>query len=116
MPEPASTAFRRWPMRSGCRSMSASSEIDAVKASGPGHEGLAHTLADAGLLPMYGMPTRVRNLYLGSRSRPGAPGSWIWSAVDRDLDIAIFEFAPGAVLTKDKQEHLCVGVTGALRD
>jgi DEAD/DEAH box helicase domain-containing protein len=39
-----------------------------------------------------------------------------WRTVDRDLDIAVFEFAPGAVLTKDKQEHLCVGFTGALPD
>src|SRR5690606_38658903 len=35
-----------------------------------GQDGLAHTLAEAALLPMYGMPTRVRNLYLGTRSDP----------------------------------------------
>src|SRR5262249_23266928 len=91
-------------------------EIDKVSSSGVRQEGLAHTLAEAGLLPMYGMPTRVRNLYLGDASRPEGQFWRTWRTVDRDLDLSVFEFAPGAVLTKDKQEHLCVGFTGALLD
>jgi hypothetical protein len=91
-------------------------EIDAAQSAGVRQEGLAHTLAEAGLLPMYGMPTRVRNLYLGDASRPEGQFWRTWRTVDRDLDLAVFEFAPGAVLTKDKQEHLCVGFTGALLD
>ena len=39
-----------------------------------------------------------------------------WEKIDRDLDIAIHEFAPGAVLLKDKLEHLCVGFSGILPD
>ena len=91
-------------------------EIDAVSAGDVRQEGLAHTLAEAGLLPMYGMPTRARNLYLGDA--PSIEGQYrrTWRNIDRDLDVAVFEFAPGAVLTKDKQEHLCVGFTGALPD
>jgi DEAD/DEAH box helicase domain-containing protein len=91
-------------------------EIDRVRSSGVRQEGLAHTLAEAGLLPMYGMPTRVRNLYLGDAPRPEDKAWWTWRTVDRDLDLAVFEFAPGSVLTKDKQEHLCVGFTGSLPD
>jgi DEAD/DEAH box helicase domain-containing protein len=91
-------------------------EIDNVHMSGVRQEGLAHTLAEAGLLPMYGMPTRVRNLYLGDAARPDGQFWRTWRTVDRDLDMAVFEFAPGSVLTKDKQEHLCTGFTGPLRD
>jgi len=70
--------------------------------------GLAHSLAEVGLLPMYGMPTRVRDLYLQIRSEDRQP---VLSKIDRDLDLAIYEFAPGAKVTKDKHEHLCVGFT-----
>lgn len=71
-------------------------------------QGLAHSLAEVGLLPMYGMPTRVRDLYLQIRSEEGRPAL---SKIDRDLDLAIYEFAPGSKVTKDKHEHLCVGFT-----
>lgn len=91
-------------------------EIDSTYAAGVKQPGLAHTLAEAGLLPMYGMPTRVRNLYLGDAPRPEGNFWRTWRTVDRDLDLAVFEFAPGSVLTKDKQEHLCVGFTGPLAD
>lgn len=70
--------------------------------------GLAHTLAERGLLPMYGMPTRVRNLYLRLHGRQGRDE---WSVVDRDVDLAIYEFAPGSAVVIDKREHLCVGMT-----
>lgn len=75
--------------------------------------GLAHAMAEAGLLPMFGMPTRVRDLYLGIE-RAG-DGRWEWETMDRDLDIAVHEFAPGSVLVKDKLQHRCVGFTGPLR-
>ncbi|HEX5701007.1 MAG TPA: hypothetical protein VFX77_10180, partial [Rubrobacter sp.] len=35
----------------------------------------------------------------------------VLSKIDRDLDLAIYEFAPGAKVTKDKHEHLCIGFT-----
>ncbi|MCC7071753.1 MAG: DEAD/DEAH box helicase [Deltaproteobacteria bacterium] len=85
-------------------------------------ENLAHWLAEAGALPMYGMPTRVRNLYTGLRNHRLTTAKdnrkfWEgaeWSIVDRDADLAVFEFAPGAIVTKDKLEHRCVGFTGSL--
>lgn len=76
--------------------------------------GLAHSLAEQGSLPMYGMPTRVRNLYTGVKSSTGRKRLMEWNTIDRDLDLAIYEFAPGSVIVKDKEEHLCVGFTGAL--
>jgi DEAD/DEAH box helicase domain-containing protein len=73
-------------------------------------------LAEAGLLPMFGMPTRVRNLYLGSVLDDEDETQRSWSTIDRDLDLAIFEFAPGAVIVKDKQQHRCIGFTGPLEN
>ncbi len=89
-------------------------EIASVPNTGVRQEGLAHTLAEAGLLPMYGMPTRVRDLYLGDERLADESFQRTWKTIDRDLDVAVFEFAPGSVLVKDKQEHLCVGFTGPL--
>lgn len=76
--------------------------------------GLAHALAEWGLLPMYGMPTRVRNLYLGLEKDSSHREHW--RTIDRDLDLAIYEFAPGATLVADKREYLAVGFTPALTD
>jgi hypothetical protein len=77
---------------------------------------LAHSLAEQGTLPMYGMPTRVRNLYTGHRATPDRPGEHKWSTIDRDLDIAVYEFAPGSLIVKDKKAHTCVGFTGPVLD
>lgn len=76
-------------------------------------DGLAHALAERGWLPMYGMPTRVRELYLDLHWNPEAKRKE-WSKVDRDLDLAIYEFAPGASVVIDKREHLSVGFTPEL--
>ena len=78
-------------------------------------QGLAQFLAERGLLPMYGMPTRVKQLYLGVRAESDENNpDYSWSTMDRDIDTAVFEFAPGAVLTKDKQRHRVVGFSGTL--
>ncbi|EKS5410101.1 DEAD/DEAH box helicase [Salmonella enterica] len=76
--------------------------------------GLARFLAEHGKLPMYGMPTRVRNLYLGLRETKGLnnQAEYEWSTMDRDLDLAVFEYAPGSVLIKDKKKHEVIGFTG----
>lgn len=70
--------------------------------------GLANTFAELGLFPMFGMPTRVRNLYLDLHVKDFRAEA---RTIDRDLDLAIYEFAPGAKVVKDKYEHLCVGFT-----
>ena len=91
-------------------------DIDTVGGSGIREQGLAHTLAEAGLLPMYGMPTRVRNLYCNYRRKDEDKSKGGWETIDRDLDVAIYEFAPGSVLVKDKLQHRCIGFTGPLLD
>jgi|GEM_PF-365562 len=77
------------------------------------HGSLAHDLAELGDLPMFGMPTRVRDMYLRLRSRGGRQE---WSKVDRDLDLAIYEFAPGSTMVIDKAEYLSIGFTPALSE
>jgi hypothetical protein len=74
------------------------------------NRGLGIDLADGGLLPLYGMPTRARTLYTGFdyKSESG------WREIDRDLETAIYEFAPGSSLIKDKLKHNAVGFTGRL--
>jgi DEAD/DEAH box helicase domain-containing protein len=74
--------------------------------------GVANALAEGGLLPMYGMPTRVRPLYLGLR--PTGVDEYEWDTTDRDSDLAIYEFAPGASLVRDKRVHTAVGLTSSL--
>lgn len=70
---------------------------------------LAQKLAEGGLLPMFGMPTSVRNLYHGGKREEDASYSSL--SIDRDQGLAIFEFAPGAQKTKDKAIHTCIGFT-----
>lgn len=88
------------------------SEIYALResVSDVQKRGIAHSLAEAGFFPMFGMPTRVRDLYLGHRRTK--ENSSEWSTIDRDIDLAVYEHAPGSVMLKDKQQHLCVGFTG----
>ena len=70
--------------------------------------GLAERLAEGGILPMYGMPSRSRLLY------HQLPSHGKESAVDRDLELAVTEFAPGAQKTKDKAVHTAIGFTAPL--
>ena len=57
--------------------------------------GLAERLAEGGVLPMFGMPSRVRNLV--HELPPPDADDPSPKAVDRDLDLAIVEFAPKAI-------------------
>jgi len=65
---------------------------------------IAETLAEAGILPMYGMPTRVRDLYTGMSIKSGEVYS-----VSRDIEMAITSFAPGSQVTKDKKVVTAIG-------
>lgn len=72
-------------------------------------EALSERLAHAGLLPMFGFPTDVRMLYTemprGANPWPPQRGN-----IDRDLFIAISQFAPGSQTVKDKTIHNACGV------
>jgi DEAD/DEAH box helicase domain-containing protein len=72
-------------------------------------EALSERLANAGMLPMFGFPTRVRLLYTEwpHSSDPWPPERGV---IDRDLDIAISQFAPGSQTVMDKAVHNACGV------
>ncbi len=85
-------------------------DIDRI-ASAPQllQEELSERLANQGLCPMFGFPTRTRYLFYreptNARNWPPDDG-----VIDRDLDIAISQFAPGSELIKDKAVYTSVGV------
>lgn len=68
---------------------------------------LSELLANAGVLPMFGFPSRVRVLYGGrARKRQELEGR---AVTDRALDMAISSFAPGAQVVKEGVLHTAVG-------
>jgi len=75
--------------------------------------GLAEALAEIGLFPMFGMPTRVRNLHTRLVYMPDEQ-QIVARTIDRDLEVAIQEFAPGHELVEDKRVHRAIGFTGDL--
>lgn len=68
-------------------------------------EELSHRLAVAGVLPMFGFPTQVRSLFHDKRKRRAED----MVISDRPLDHAIWAFAPGAEIPKDKQLFTACG-------
>ncbi|QCR22348.1 DEAD/DEAH box helicase [Pontibacter sp. SGAir0037] len=66
---------------------------------------ISEKFAEGGILPMFGMPTTVRNLYHGINKRLEP------LSIDRAQAMAIYEFAPGAQKTKDKAIHQVIGFT-----
>jgi DEAD/DEAH box helicase domain-containing protein len=69
------------------------------------HAYLSERPAYAGLLPMFGFPTQVRLLYQ-EHPRKLPPEQ----RIDRDLALAISQFAPGGQTIKDKKILTAVGV------
>ena len=62
----------------------------------------AHRLAEAGILPMFGMPTTVRQLYFEApKDKKRDPRT-----LDRPADQAVADFAPGSERTWDKRTLL----------
>ena len=70
-------------------------------------DGLAEQLAEGAVLPMFGMPSRTRLLYHRLEGNKEY-------TIDRDLEMAISEFAPGAQKTKDKVVYTSIGFTPQL--
>ena len=68
---------------------------------------LSELLANAGILPMFGFPTRVRQLYRGQPRHREQLEEFV--VADRSLDMAIAAFAPGAEVIRDGQVHTVVG-------
>jgi DEAD/DEAH box helicase domain-containing protein len=84
-------------------------EIDGVAAqeSGSTETELSEALARNGVLPMFGFPTRVRNLWSSPVRTRAAMDNDVVS--DRPLDLAISSFAPGAQVVKDGLVHKAAG-------
>lgn len=81
---------------------------DIANSSAYTQDFLSERLANAGLLPMFGFPTRVRNLYLKD---PVLQGKLPYEdVVSRDIDMAINSFAPGHEIVKDKKVYKSIGV------
>lgn len=85
--------------------------VQVMNSNTPG-ENTADKLAQGGVLPMFGMPTAVRNLQLGARRN--RQSQWDKPVIDRPLDMAIYEFAPGSQKLKDKFYHQAIGFTSTL--
>ena len=69
---------------------------------------LSALLAALGTLPMFGFPTRVRQLY-GGTPRGTASSLDSLSISERPLDLAISMFAPGAQVVRDGSLHTVAG-------
>ena len=76
-------------------------------------KGLAEALAEHGKFPMYGMPTRTRVLLTRPIDAGNERGAK-FAEMDRDLDVAIQEFAPGKYLIQDKRRYYTAGYAGSL--
>jgi DEAD/DEAH box helicase domain-containing protein len=68
---------------------------------------LSERLANSGVLPMFGFPTRVRSLF---HKRPTGAKWPPEEIVDRPLDMAISQFAPGSETVKEGMVHTSIGV------
>ncbi len=86
----------------------------AVSNQAMSARGVAERLAESALLPMFGMPSRSRSLYHGMPIKGGLPDLDEGPSIDRDIDLAVTEFAPGSQKTKDKAVHTSVGFTRPL--
>lgn len=82
--------------------------IDQKREQWASEEGeLSELLATAGTLPMFGFPTRARNLYDRSvRTRRALENA---AVADRPLDMAVSAFSPGAQVVRDGLLHTAVG-------
>lgn len=68
---------------------------------------LSELLANAGVLPMFGFPTRVRPLHSGVPRTAQQLDEMTVS--DRALDMAVSSFAPGASVVRDGSVHVPIG-------
>ncbi|VTT98805.1 dead deah box helicase : Helicase OS=Mesorhizobium alhagi CCNWXJ12-2 GN=MAXJ12_25728 PE=4 SV=1: DEAD: Helicase_C: DUF1998 [Gemmataceae bacterium] len=80
---------------------------DAIVNQSLSDDSLSKRLANAGVLPMFGFPTRVRLLHHATPNAADWPPE---DKIDRQLDIAISQFAPGSETVKEGVVFTSVGV------
>lgn len=85
-------------------------DIDSIvpQASSPS-SGLAQHLAESGLLPLYGLPSDVREFYHGVKQDHN--NNYTLQSIDRSSQMAITEFAPYSIKVKDKGSFMVEGLT-----
>ncbi len=73
----------------------------------------AQAIAEGGLLPLYGLPTTIRNLYHSCKLERKEHVTYevYTGIINRPLEQSITEFAPGAIKTKDSAEYQSAGLT-----
>jgi len=79
----------------------------AVNNASYAYPELSERLANTGLLPMFGFPTRIRVLYY--RKPVSLRDDGFAQVADRSIDLAVSSFAPGSEVLRDKQVHTAVG-------
>ena len=89
-----------------CRKELTAKITDVVKSHRYIQDELSERLATAGILPMFGFPTRSRSLFEPKRNSRSLDEVVL---SDRPLDHAIWAFSPGAEIPKDKQIHTACG-------
>ena len=69
---------------------------------------ISQKFAEGGILPMFGMPTDVKNFYHGTAQ------NYETLKIDRAQAMAVYEFAPGSQKTKDKAIYQSIGFTSEI--
>lgn len=113
--EEISGMFRSTPLQDDLSRLLESSIEELYQAVGSimtpefvGHAAFSQRLAENGLLPMFGFPTRSRQLFIG-KPKNGSP----WppeNSIERDGPMALSAFAPGSELIKDGWIYKSIGV------
>lgn len=80
-------------------------DLESLKLGYVTFDRMSERLANRDILPMFGFPTRARLLYHKQ------PANWPpRQIVDRDLELAVSMFAPGAETVKERTIHTAIGV------
>lgn len=79
----------------------------AVEDESAASNDLGEILAARGILPMFGFPTRVRNLY--DRKLFKATHLRDWAISDRQIELAVSAYSPGAKVVRDGWVHTVAG-------
>ena len=83
-------------------------DVSRIAALEHEHPDLSERLAEFGILPMFGFPTQSRYLFT---QRPAGARPWPPpTAVQRDLRMAVSEFAPGNEIVLDKLVYRSIGL------
>ena len=81
-------------------------EVIVKKSNEYPQDDLSERLANAGILPMFGFPTKTRNLYLSAPYELPPQKN----VVARDLEKAVNTFAPGGQIVRDKNLYTAYGL------